>query len=86
LSPSRLPVPPRRLERNNYTRKADGVKTVTAAKDQFEFLHYREQCAQRTGHQNGGILIGKVYGHLDDAHKVATAQRLTFLERTPSAW
>ena len=36
---------------------------------------------QRTGHQDGGILIGKVYRHLDAAHKVATAQRLTFLER-----
>lgn len=37
--------------------------------------------AQWAGHQDGGILIGKVYGHLNDAHKVATAQRLSFFER-----
>jgi integrase len=37
--------------------------------------------AQWAGHQDGGILIGKVYGHLNDAHKVATAQRLTLFER-----
>ena len=37
--------------------------------------------AQWAGHQDGGILIGKVYGHLNDAHKVATAQRLTFFDR-----
>jgi integrase len=37
--------------------------------------------AQWAGHQDGGILIGKVYGHLNDAHKVATAKRLTFFER-----
>jgi hypothetical protein len=37
--------------------------------------------AQWVGHQDGGILIGKVYGHLNDAHKVATAKRLTFFDR-----
>jgi hypothetical protein len=37
--------------------------------------------AQWAGHQDGGILIGKVYGHLNDAHKVATARRLTFFDR-----
>ena len=37
--------------------------------------------AQWAGQQDGGVLIGKVYGHLNDAHKVATTQRLTFFER-----
>jgi len=32
------------------------------------------------GHQDGGVLIGKVYGHLNDAHKRSTAGRLTFLK------
>jgi len=37
--------------------------------------------AQWAGQQDGGALIGKVYGHLNDAHKVASAQRLTVFER-----
>jgi integrase len=30
------------------------------------------------GHKDGGVLIGKVYGHLADAHKKEQAQRLNF--------
>ena len=30
------------------------------------------------GHSDGGILVGKVYGHLADSHKKAAAQKLTF--------
>lgn len=30
------------------------------------------------GHQDGGVLIGRVYGHLADAHKQQQAQRLNF--------
>jgi integrase len=30
------------------------------------------------GHKDGGVLIGKVYGHLADAHKKAMAQKVTF--------
>jgi integrase len=30
------------------------------------------------GHADGGLLIGKVYGHLADEHRKAMAQRLTF--------
>lgn len=37
--------------------------------------------AKWVGHQDGGILIGKVYGHLNDTHKIAMAERLTFFER-----
>lgn len=40
--------------------------------------------AEWVGHQDGGVLIGKVYGHLNDAHKKSTAQRLSFL-RAPGA-
>ena len=34
--------------------------------------------AKWVGHQDGGILIGKVYGHLADAHTKAAAQRVNF--------
>jgi len=34
--------------------------------------------SQWLGHSDGGILVGKVYGHLADTHKKAAAQRLTF--------
>ena len=30
------------------------------------------------GHQDGGILVGKVYGHLADTHKKAVAKKLSF--------
>lgn len=30
------------------------------------------------GHKDGGVLIGKVYGHLADSHRKAQAARLTF--------
>jgi integrase len=30
------------------------------------------------GHQDGGVLIGKVYGHLADEHKKAQALKLNF--------
>lgn len=34
--------------------------------------------ASWVGHRDGGVLIGKVYGHLADAHKKAQAQRVSF--------
>jgi integrase len=34
--------------------------------------------AKWAGHKDGGILIGKVYGHLADEHKKAMADRMTF--------
>jgi integrase len=34
--------------------------------------------ARFVGHKDGGILIGKVYGHLNDAHAKAQAQRINF--------
>lgn len=30
------------------------------------------------GHQDGGVLIGRVYGHLNDSHKQSMASKLTF--------
>lgn len=34
--------------------------------------------AEWVGHRDGGVLIGKVYGHLADSHKKEQAQRLNF--------
>jgi integrase len=34
--------------------------------------------ASWVGHRDGGVLIGKVYGHLADEHKKAMASRLSF--------
>jgi integrase len=34
--------------------------------------------ASWVGHRDGGVLIGKVYGHLADAHKKAQADKLNF--------
>ena len=34
--------------------------------------------AEWVGHRDGGILIGKVYGHLADSHKKEQAQRVNF--------
>jgi integrase len=36
--------------------------------------------ASWVGHKDGGILIGKVYGHLADEHKKAQAAKLSFGE------
>ena len=32
------------------------------------------------GHSDGGVLVGKVYGHLADTHKKAAAKKLVFFE------
>ena len=34
--------------------------------------------ASWVGHADGGVLIGKVYGHLNDEHKRAQAARVVF--------
>jgi len=36
--------------------------------------------AEWLGHQDGGILVGKVYGHLADSHKQEAAQKLRFFK------
>ncbi|MGI8435342.1 MAG: tyrosine-type recombinase/integrase [Chthoniobacterales bacterium] len=36
--------------------------------------------SQWLGHSDGGILVGKVYGHLADTHKRAAAQKLRFFD------
>lgn len=37
--------------------------------------------AKWVAHKDGGVLIGKVYGHLNEAHKAAMAQRLTLFKQ-----
>ena len=55
-----------------------------------DFRHYfASQCvmagidfmtiAKWLGHQDGGILVAKVYGHLNDAHQKAAANKLNLL-------
>jgi hypothetical protein len=34
--------------------------------------------ARWVGHKDGGVLIGKVYGHLNDEHAKKMAARLVF--------
>jgi hypothetical protein len=34
--------------------------------------------AKWVGHQDGGVLIGKVYGHLSNEHAQRQAQRVNF--------
>jgi hypothetical protein len=34
--------------------------------------------ASWVGHQDGGVLIGKVYGHLANEHKKAMAEKMNF--------
>jgi hypothetical protein len=34
--------------------------------------------AKWVGHKDGGILIGKVYGHLNDEHAKQQAERVVF--------
>jgi len=34
--------------------------------------------AKWVGHQDGGVLIGKVYGHLSNEHAQRQAQRIVF--------
>ena len=41
--------------------------------------------AQWAGHKDGGILIGKVYGHLADTHTREQAQRVNFSPQTKAA-
>ena len=34
------------------------------------------------GHSDGGVLVGKVYGHLADAHKARMAEGLPLLNKS----
>lgn len=40
--------------------------------------------ASWVGHSDGGVLIGKVYGHLDPKHKRSAAEKLTFAGQKPA--
>jgi len=39
--------------------------------------------ARWVGHKDGGVLIGKVYGHLNNEHTQAQAARLNFSQAQP---
>jgi hypothetical protein len=39
--------------------------------------------ARWVGHRDGGVLIGRVYGHLNDEHAKKMATLLAFGERVP---
>lgn len=41
--------------------------------------------ARWVGHKDGGVLIGKVYGHLSNEHAQAQAQRLNFAPKILNA-
>jgi integrase len=69
----------------NYVRKKAGLPWIGF----HDLRHFfASQCvmagldfmtiSQWLGHSDGGILVGKVYGHLADTHKKAAAQKLTF--------
>jgi hypothetical protein len=40
--------------------------------------------ARWVGHKDGGVLIGKVYGHLNNEHTQAQAARLNFSQAQPA--
>ena len=75
------------------TESADGVRATIRRERQgiaFHDLrhHFISYCvmsgidymtiASWVGHRDGGVLIGKVYGHLADSHKKAQADKLNF--------
>ena len=41
--------------------------------------------AEWVGHQDGGVLIGKVYGHINDAHKKSRAEKLRIFQPATSS-
>jgi integrase len=41
--------------------------------------------AEWVGHQDGGVLIGTVYGHLNDAHKKSRAEQLRIFQPATSS-
>ena len=67
------------------TRQAAGLPGFTFHDLRHHFISYCVMSgvdfmtiARWVGHRDGGILIGKVYGHLADSHTKAQAQRVNF--------
>jgi integrase len=77
-------------------REKSGVKDFTCHLCRHFFISYCVMSgidymtiARWVGHQDGGVLIGKVYGHLANEHTKAMAERVNFgpvaLDNTASA-
>jgi integrase len=69
----------------SLTRKKAGLKSFTFHDCRHFFISYSVMSgvdfmtiAKWVGHKDGGVLIGKVYGHLADAHTKQQAQKVSF--------
>lgn len=69
----------------NLARKASGLPDFTNHDCRHFFISYCIMSgidfmtiARWVGHKDGGVLIGKVYGHLSNEHARAQAQRINF--------
>jgi len=72
-------------ESMKLARKAAGLPSVGFHDLRHHFISYAVMSgvdfmtiAKWVGHRDGGVLIGKVYGHLSDEHKAAQAQLIRF--------
>jgi integrase len=73
------------MESLRLARKKSGLKTFSFHDCRHFFISYSVMSgidymtiAKWVGHKDGGVLIGKVYGHLSNEHAQAQAARLNF--------
>jgi integrase len=73
------------MESLRLARKESGLTTFSFHDCRHFFISYSVMSgvdfmtiAKWVGHKDGGVLIGKVYGHLADAHTKQQAQKLNF--------
>jgi integrase len=73
------------METLRLARKKSGLKTFSFHDCRHFFISYSVMSgidymtiAKWVGHKDGGVLIGKVYGHLSNEHAQAQAARLNF--------
>jgi integrase len=73
------------MESLRMARKKSGLKTFSFHDCRHFFISYSVMSgidymtiAKWVGHKDGGVLIGKVYGHLSNEHAQAQAARLNF--------
>jgi integrase len=73
------------MESLRLARKKSGLASIGFHDCRHFFISYAVMSgidymtiARWVGHKDGGILIGKVYGHLSNEHAQAQAARLTF--------
>ncbi|MEO0795104.1 MAG: tyrosine-type recombinase/integrase [Verrucomicrobiota bacterium] len=85
------------LRRKNIQKAIDGAceRLGLARMTHHDFRHYFittcvesgidfKTIAEWVGHSDGGILIGKVYGHLRDQHSQESAAKVSFGQKKPS--